>query len=90
MSDQLLYQWISIKFCVKLQKNSSGTFAVLSKVYAGEAMKSQVCLGVISSSRRVTRTWNMKEVVIHDFMELMKMLKKCRIWCIQIEVCLYN
>jgi hypothetical protein len=33
------------------------------------------------------RTWKMlKEVVVQDLKELMKMFKKCRIWCIQIDV----
>jgi len=39
MSDKVLEQWINIKFYVKLGKNTSGTLAMLSKVYGWEAMK---------------------------------------------------
>jgi len=46
--------------------------------------KSQVFLSGIKISKRVTRTWKMmKEVVIPDHTELMKMVKRFRIWCIQ-------
>jgi hypothetical protein len=37
-----------------------------------------------NGSKSVTRAWNMmKEVVVHDLTEPMKMLKKCGIRCIQ-------
>jgi hypothetical protein len=37
-------------------------------------------LSDMNSSKRVARTWKMmKEVVVHDLTELMKMLKKCRL-----------
>jgi hypothetical protein len=39
MSDRFLEQQINIKFCVKLGKNVSDTYAVLSEAYVGEAMK---------------------------------------------------
>jgi hypothetical protein len=43
-----------------------------------------VFLGGIYGSKRVTQMWKMmKEVVIQDLTEPIKMLKKCRIWCIQ-------
>jgi hypothetical protein len=39
MSDRFLEQRNNIKFCVKLGKNASDTFAMLSEAYGGEAMK---------------------------------------------------
>jgi hypothetical protein len=43
-------------------------------------LKSQVFLSGINSSKWVARTWKMmKEVVIQDFREPMKMLKNCGI-----------
>jgi hypothetical protein len=39
MNDLFLEQRINIKFCVKLGKNASDTYAVLFKAYAGEGMK---------------------------------------------------
>jgi hypothetical protein len=73
---------------VKLGKNASSICTVLSKAYGGETMKSQVFLNGINGSKRVARTWmmTMKNVVIQELTELMKMLKKCRIWCIQVVV----
>jgi hypothetical protein len=38
MSDQ----FSNMKFCVKLGKNASDTFALLSEAYKGKALKSQV------------------------------------------------
>jgi len=44
-------------------------------------------LSDINGSKRVARTWKiMKEVVVQALTEVMKMLKKCRIWCIQIVI----
>jgi len=49
--------------------------------------ESQVFLNGINSSKRVMSTWKMtKGVFIQDLTELMKLLKKCGIWCIQIDV----
>jgi hypothetical protein len=43
----------------------------------GQAMKSQMFLSGMDG------TWKMmKEVVIQDLTQLMKMLKNCGIWCI--------
>jgi hypothetical protein len=39
ITDRFLEQRINIKFCVKLGENVSGTCAVLSEAYGGEAMK---------------------------------------------------
>jgi len=39
MRDQFLEQRININFCVKLGKNASDTYAMLSMAYGGEAMK---------------------------------------------------
>jgi hypothetical protein len=71
MKDQFLEQGINMKFCVKLGRNASDPCAVPSKACRREAMK---------------RSWKMtKEVVIQDLTELMKMLQRCGIWCIQID-----
>jgi hypothetical protein len=87
MSDQFLEQQINIKFCVKLGTNASDTCAVLSEAYVGETMRSQVFLSSINGSKRVARMWKgMKEVVIQYLTDPMKMLEKCGIWCIQINV----
>jgi hypothetical protein len=39
MGDWFSEQQINIKFCVKLVKNVSDTYAVLSEAYEGEVMK---------------------------------------------------
>jgi len=39
MSDQILEQWINIKFYVKLGKKAYGTCAMFLMAYEGEAMK---------------------------------------------------
>jgi hypothetical protein len=39
MSDRFLEQRISIKFCVKLGNNASGTCAMLYQAYGGEAVR---------------------------------------------------
>jgi len=39
MGDWFSEQQINIKFCVKLVKNVSDTYAVLSEAYGGEVMK---------------------------------------------------
>jgi hypothetical protein len=39
MSDRVLEQRISVKFCVKLWKNATYTCVMLSKAYGGEAME---------------------------------------------------
>jgi hypothetical protein len=39
MSGRFLEQRINIKFCVKLGKNASDTYAMFSEVYGEEAMK---------------------------------------------------
>jgi hypothetical protein len=49
--------------------------------------KSKMFLSGINDSKRVARTWNlMKEVVVQDLTEPIKMLNKCRICCILIDV----
>jgi hypothetical protein len=48
MSDWYLEQWINIKYCVKLGTNASDICAMVSKAYAGEAIKSQVFLSGIN------------------------------------------
>jgi hypothetical protein len=53
---------------------------MLSEAYRGEAMENSSVLSGINRSKCVTRTWNMmKEVVVQDLTEPMKMLKKCGI-----------
>jgi hypothetical protein len=68
---------------VKLGKNADDTCALLSEAYGAEAMKKcEVFFSGIHDSKRVARTWKMmKEVVVQDFTEPVKMLKKCGIWC---------
>jgi hypothetical protein len=39
MSDRFLEQRINIKFCVKLEKNASYTYAKLSEAYGGEFLE---------------------------------------------------
>jgi hypothetical protein len=39
MSYHILEQQMNLKFCVKLGKNASDTWAVLSRTYWGETMK---------------------------------------------------
>jgi trimethylamine:corrinoid methyltransferase-like protein len=74
MGDLFLEQQISIKVCVKLGKNANDTCAMLSVAYGEEVMKSRVFLSGINGSES-HRTWKMmKEVVIQDLTELMKML----------------
>jgi uncharacterized metal-binding protein len=81
ISDRILEQQISIKFCVKLGKNASDTCEMLSEAYGGEVTKRQVYLSGVNGSMRIMRMWGkMKEVVIQDLTELMKMCKDCRIW----------
>jgi len=47
----------------------------------------KVFLSSINGSKKVARTWKMmKEVVIRGPTELMKMLQKCRLWYIQIDI----
>jgi hypothetical protein len=61
---------------VKLGEPANDAFVMLSVAYGGEAMKTSV-----------TRTWKMmKLVVVQNFTQPMKMLKKCGIWCIQIDI----
>jgi hypothetical protein len=45
---------------VKSGNNASDTCAVLSEAYGGEAMKSQVFLSGINSSKSVATMWKMK------------------------------
>jgi hypothetical protein len=53
----------------------------------GEAVRSQVFLSGMNSSERVTRMWKMvEEVVIQDLIDPMRMLKKCGICFILIDV----
>jgi hypothetical protein len=62
---------------MKLGRNASDSCTVLSEAYGGEDMKSQVFVSAINSSKRFARTCKMmKEVVIQDLTEPMKMLKK--------------
>jgi hypothetical protein len=49
--------------------------------------KSKVFLSGTNDSKKVTKTWKMmKELVVQDLTEPMKILKKCRNWCIYIDV----
>jgi hypothetical protein len=46
-----------------------------------------VFLSGINSSKRVEKTWKMmKEVIIQDLTEPVKMFKNCGVWCIHIDV----
>jgi hypothetical protein len=51
----------------------------------GESLlKSQVFSNGISGSKTVARAWKvMKEVVVKELIEPMKMLRKCGMWCIK-------
>jgi hypothetical protein len=49
--------------------------------------KCKVFLSGINDSKRVTRTWKMtKELVVQDLTEPMRILIKCGMWRIQIDV----
>jgi hypothetical protein len=50
VSDRFLEQRINIKFCVKLGKNASDTFEMLSVAYGGEAVKKSSTLSSINGS----------------------------------------
>jgi hypothetical protein len=63
---------------VKLGKNASDTCAMLSEAYGEEVMKK-------SSISECHEYVEDDEVVVQDLTELMKMLKKCGIWCIQTD-----
>jgi hypothetical protein len=39
MGNRILEQRINVKFCVKVRRNASDTYAMLSKAYGGKAMK---------------------------------------------------
>jgi hypothetical protein len=52
MSYPYLEQQINVKFCVKLGKNPSDTYAILSEATGGEGMKnSSVFLSAINGSK---------------------------------------
>jgi hypothetical protein len=36
--------------------------------------------------QRVMRTWKIMKEVVQDLTAPMKMLKKCRVWCIQVDI----
>jgi len=60
---------------------------MLSEAYGGEAMKRSSVLEWYKRFERVARTWKMmKEVVVQYLTEPIKMLKKCGIWCVQMDV----
>jgi len=47
----------------------------------------KVFMNDLNGSKTVVRTWNiMKQVVVQDLKEPMKMVKKCGIWRIQVGV----
>jgi hypothetical protein len=54
-SDQFLEQQINIKFCVKLGKNTSDTFIMLSEAYQGGAIIKQSFFSGINSSKRTAK-----------------------------------
>jgi hypothetical protein len=60
---------------------------MLAKAYGGEAMKKfKVFLSGINDSKRIARMWKItEEVDVQDLTEPMKIVKKCGIWCIQID-----
>jgi hypothetical protein len=56
------------------------------RLMGGEAVRKLSILSGINSLKRVTGTWKMmKELIFQDLIEPMKMLKKYRIWYIQID-----
>jgi hypothetical protein len=77
MSDRFLEQRINIKFCVELGTNARDTCARPFEAYGREGMKrSRVFLSDMDDSKRVARKWKMmKEVVVQDLTEPIKMLK---------------
>jgi hypothetical protein len=59
----------------EIRKDARDICTTISRIYGGEAMKSHMFLSSINSSKRVARMWKMmKEVVIQDLIQLMKML----------------
>jgi hypothetical protein len=77
MSDRFLEQAINIEFCLKLRRNANDTCTVLSETYGGEAVeRSHVFFSGVNGSKRVASMWEVvKEVVVQDITELMKMEK---------------
>jgi hypothetical protein len=76
-SQRFLEQRISIKFCAKSVNNASNTCAMLSEDYRRETVRKLCVLKAINGSKRVVKTWKvMKEVVIQDVTEQMRMLRK--------------
>jgi len=76
MSDRFLEQQIDITFCVKLGKNESDTCTLLSEAYEEKVWMYASVLSSMNGSKRVIRTWKMKEVVIQYLTKPMKMLKR--------------
>jgi hypothetical protein len=80
MNDRLLEQRIKTKFCVKLRQEASDICAMFSEACEGEAL----CFEWHKWFKESRETLKMmKEVVVQDLTEQMKMLNKCGIWCIQ-------
>jgi hypothetical protein len=71
---------------MKVGKNASGTCAVLFRAYGGGGMKNSSVFAGINGLKRAARAWKVKEIVVQSLTEPMKMLKKCRVWCIQRDV----
>jgi hypothetical protein len=69
---------------MKIGKNTSDTCALPSEAYGGETVNYQVFSSGKNGSKRIARTWKMmKELVVQDFIEPKKIMKKCGICCIQ-------
>jgi hypothetical protein len=86
MSHQFLKKLTNTTFCVKLGTNASDTCAMLSDAYGGGAMKKS---GVVEWHKQFKEGYkNMEDYERRDcpqphLTELMKMLRKCGIWCTQ-------
>jgi hypothetical protein len=77
MGDRFLEKKISIKFCVKLGRDAGGTCTMPSKYYGGEATKmSCVFQWHIQFKEGHESMKMMKELVVKDVREWMKILKK--------------
>jgi hypothetical protein len=77
---------MNIKFCVELGKNASDTCALLSEAYGGEAMKKSSVFELHKGFKECHENVKGDErMVIQELIELMKVLKKCGVWCMQIR-----
>ena len=80
-------QQFSMKFCVKLGKSTTETFAMLNTAYGDVAMKRATCFSGISVSRMVDcllKMMSVLDVLPHQLMT--NTLMKSTLWCERIDV----